>query len=400
MAHDSYNASEENPLAAAYASEGPPGAADHVSVEPRPSNVQVPPRPQTLVVIVPAFNEEKTIAKVVENVPATIDDVCDIKIVVVDDCSTDRTAEFARAAGALVVSHAKTHGVGVAFMTGIDAALRLQADIIVNIDGDGQFNPQDIPKLIRPILYENHGFVTCTRFGNKKDFPHMPRLKMWGNRMMCRLVNLIIWRGKFTDVSCGFRAYSRDTALRLNLFGRFTYTQESFIDLASKDVLMSEVPLKVRGVREFGKSKVASSVMWYTLQTVPIISRAVRDVRPLVFFGTIGAMFLLLGTFLYSFVGVWWLIHQATSPWTSLLTIASNCLNIGFFVSFIALMADQIGRGRRVQEELRYFQRLTYYKSFADDQLSGPLRGSHRVYIRDELISRSYISAQHDIDEP
>jgi glycosyltransferase involved in cell wall biosynthesis len=387
MAHDPFEAQEDNPLAAAYASDGPPMAADHVSVKPRPSSVQVPPRPQKLVVIVPAFNEEKTIAKVVENVPATIDDVSEVTVVVVDDCSTDRTAEFARKAGALVVSH-------------VDAALRLQADIIVNIDGDGQFNPQDIPRLIRPILYENHGFVTCTRFANRKDYPVMPRLKLWGNRMMCRLVNLIIWRGKFTDVSCGFRAYSRDTALRLNLFGRFTYTQESFIDLASKDVLMSEVPLKVRGTREHGKSKIANSVFWYTLQTVPIIARAVRDVRPLIFFGTIGAMFLLLGTFLYSFVGIWWLIHEVTSPWTSLLTIGASCLNIGLVVSFIALMADQIGRGRRVQEELRYFQRLTYYKSFADDQLSGPLRGSHRVYIRDELVSRSYLSAQHDIDEP
>ncbi|MEX2288085.1 MAG: DPM/DPG synthase family glycosyltransferase [Planctomycetaceae bacterium] len=333
---------------------------------------RVPARPQRLVVIVPAHNEEKTIGQVIANIPCTIDDVEEVKVVVVNDCSTDRTADIAREAGAIVVSHPNRHGVGAAFMTGIDAALRLQADVIVNMDGDGQFDSQDISKLIRPILYESHGFVTCTRFADPANSPEMPRLKLWGNRMMCRLINLIIRRGKFTDVSCGFRAYSRETALRLNLYGRFTYTQESFIDLASKGILMTEIPLRVRGTREFGKSKVASNLFWYTLQTVPIMARAVRDVRPLTFFGTIGLVFLLLGCTMFGFVGVWWLIHERTSPWTSLLTIGSGSLVMGLVIGFIALIADQIGRGRRIDEQLLYYARVRYFKEFADDAPSSP----------------------------
>jgi pilus assembly protein TadC len=214
----------------------------------------------------------------------------------------------------------------------------------------------------------------------------MPRLKLWGNRMMCRLINLIIWRGKFTDVSCGFRAYSRETALRLNLFGRFTYTQESFIDLASKGILMSEIPLVVRGTREFGKSKVASNLFWYTLRTVPIMARAVRDLRPLTFFGTIGLIFLLIGSLMFGFLGVWYLIHEHTSPWTSLIPLGSGSMVIGLLIAFIALIADQIGRGRRIDEQLLYYARVRYFREFADDSVSVPgaeaRTGSHQDELR------------------
>ena len=319
-----------------------------------------------LVVIMPALNEEATIASVIERIPRSIDGVDQVEVVVVDDGSTDKTVELSRQAGAHVVSHSENMGVGKAFATGIDAALKLGADIIVNMDSDGQFSPEDIPTLVRPILENGYGFVTCTRFGNPDYMPEMPGIKKWGNRMMCHLVNRIIWNAKFTDVSCGFRAYSRDTALRLNLFGGFTYTQESFIDLAAKDIRMTEVPLKVRGVREFGKSRVASNLWKYAFETVPIIVRAMRDTRPLIFFGIPAVAFLGLGAVQAAFLAAWWLATGRTSPWTSLVTVGVACVLIGMMLFVVALVADQLGRVRKIQECVLHIARRGFFDNCRD----------------------------------
>ncbi len=316
-----------------------------------------------LVVVIPALNEEVTIRKVIQEIPSSIPNVGEVIVVVVDDGSNDTTAVEAVDAGAVVVKHAQNLGVGAAFATGLEKALRLGADLIVNMDADGQFNPADIEKLIQPIMTGDCGFVTCTRFGNSDYRPKMPWVKRWGNKMMCRIVNWVTDK-KFTDVSCGFRAYTRETALRLNLYGRFTYTQESFIDLANKNVVMQEVPLVVRGVREFGKSRVASNLFKYAARTSMIIIRALRDTKPLMFFGTMAALFLFLGISCYGFIGVWWLITSKTSPWTSLLSVGTVLTIIGVGVGVLSLIADQIGRGRRVQEQLLYFQRKQYLEQF------------------------------------
>jgi len=281
----------------------------------------------------------------------------------VDDGSTDATAERARQAGAEVVRHADNLGVGVAFATGVDAALRRGADVIVNIDGDGQFDPADIPALIEPVLSGEYGFVTCTRFGRPDYEPEMPRLRRWGNRMMARLVNRVIWGGRFTDVSCGFRAYSRETALRLHLFGRFTYTQEMFIDLASKGVSMTEVPLRVRGVRQSGDSRVAKSLWVYGARAGIILLRAMRDVRPLSFFGAIGLGVFALGALMGLTVFGYWCFTGRTSPIRSVLFGSATFMVIGFLLGIAALLADMIGRVRRTQEDIRYALRKAHYES-------------------------------------
>ncbi len=315
-----------------------------------------------LVVILPALNEEATIGDVLARIPAELDGIGQVTALVVDDGSQDRTAELAEAAGATVVRHPQNLGVGAAFATGIDHALACGADVIVNMDADGQFNPEDIPKLITPILADDYGFVTCTRFADPAKVPKMPGLKRWGNRVMCRLVNTINGGKPFTDVACGFRAYSRDTALRLNLYGDFTYTQETFIDLAAKKVSMTEVPLVVRGVREHGKSRVASNLWRYGFRTLTIMLRALRDRRPLTFFGSIAIVLLTLGFSMLGFVGVWWLATGKTTPWTSLTPLGGAVAVMGFVVAVLALVADQIGRGRRIQEQLLYLQRRQLYE--------------------------------------
>ncbi len=314
-----------------------------------------------LVVIVPALNEQATIGEIIRRIPREIDAVTDVEVVVVDDGSTDQTAQLAREAGATVIRHPRNLGVGAAFQTGVDAALTIEADLIVNMDADGQFRPEDIPTLIRPILEEGYGFVTCTRFADENNLPEMPRIKLWGNRMMCRLVGAVTGGPRFTDVSCGFRAYSRDTALRLNLFGAFTYTQESFIDLAAKNVSMTEVSLVVRGEREHGQSRVASNLWRYGFRTLTIILRALRDWRPLLFFGSIAVLFLTLGAAQLGFVSCWWLATSKTAPWTSLITLGGISTVMGIAFAVLALIADQIGRGRKIQEELLYHERRRYY---------------------------------------
>lgn len=313
-----------------------------------------------LVIIILALNEEKTIGDVIRRTPRDIEGIAATEAIVIDDGSTDRTAELARAAGAQVISHHSNLGVGAALATGMDAALRRGADIIVNMDGDGQFNPEDIPALIEPIR-RGYGFATCTRFARPELVPEMRRANRWGNRMMCRLINWIIWGANFTDVSCGFRAYSRDTALQLNLFGRFSYTQEMFIDLAGKDIRMTEVPLRVRGVREFGRSRVAGNLCRYANRAITIILRAMRDTRPLKFFGGIGLSVVMIGVVLGLIVFGFWLATRRTDPVKSLLIGSSVFLTLGFLLCTVALMADMIGRLRKTLEDIRYTLRRIEY---------------------------------------
>jgi len=319
-------------------------------------------RKRTLVVMMPALNEEKTVGQVIGAIPRAIPGIDEVEVVVVDDGSTDSTVDVARQAGAHVVSHGRRRGVGAAFATGLAAALRRGADYVVNMDSDGQFNPADIPALLAPLLEDRAEFATCTRFARKELEPEMPWVKKWGNRMMCRIINWIIWGARFTDVSCGFRAYTRETALKLHLFGEFTYTQETFIDLAAKGVRMVEVPLRVRGVREHGTSRVASNLWRYGTNALLIILRSMRDVRPLKFFGLISVALLLLGVAEGLFVFGWWAATGRTHPFQSVLIGSATCLMLGFMVGVLALLADMMGRMRKTQQELFLMAKRDWYR--------------------------------------
>ncbi len=315
-----------------------------------------------LVVILPALNEERTIREVVRAIPSGMPGIRRITTVVVDDGSTDRTSDYAAAVGARVVRHPENLGVGAAFATGVETALRLGADIVVNMDSDGQFHPRHIAALLEPIVDGRAGFVTCTRFGDAALEPRMPWIKRRGNAWMASLVNAIVRPARpFTDVSCGFRAYTRETLLLMNLFGRFTYTQETFLDLAAKNVAMAEVPIPVRGVRKYGESRVARSILRYALQTSAIILRTVRDYRPLAFFGSIGAATLAFGLLQTGFVGVHWLRTGATSPWRSLIVTGGVTLVTGFLLVVLALLADMQGRNRRILDRILYHARKREY---------------------------------------
>lgn len=320
------------------------------------------PSANKLIVIIPALNEQETISGVIRGVPRQINGISTVEIIVINDGSTDKTAELAAAAGARVVHHPKPLGVGAAFHTGLRQALEHSADIIVNIDGDGQFNPGDIPKLIQPIIDQKAWFVTCTRFANPKLTPRMPLLKKWGNRRMTRLINFITGQ-RFTDVSCGFRAYTRDTALRLILFGHFTYTQESFIDLAQKGIPMTEVPLSVRGERRHGQSRVANNLWRYGLKSASIIFRAARDYHPLTFFGLPGLIIFLLGVTAGLFLLIHWLNTGQTYPYRSLVQVSGILIIVGVLLGFLAMLADMQHRNRLLIEKVVYLARKKAYET-------------------------------------
>jgi glycosyltransferase involved in cell wall biosynthesis len=257
-------------------------------------------------------------------------------------------------------------GVGAAFQKGLKKALELGADYIVNIDADGQFNPEDIPTLLEPLLSGKADFATASRFARVDYMPDMPAIKVWGNKWMVRIINTITSKN-FTDVSCGFRAYSRDAALRLTLFGNFTYTQESFIDLAFKGVSMVEVPLRVRGEREFGTSRVASNLWRYGIKSATIIFRAARDYMPFYFIGVPGLVVLVLGCIAGLFVVVHYALTGQTYPYRSLVTGSGILMIIGFLLLFISFIADMIHRNRILIEELLYIERKRTY-ALPDDK--------------------------------
>lgn len=313
-----------------------------------------------LVVIIPCLNEEKSIGSVIDRIPGSIPGIHVIAIIVVDDGSTDATADVARDHGARVISHNENRGVGAAFHTGIDAALKMKADIIINMDGDGQFDPEDIPLLVQPIIDGKADFVSASRFINPALVPEMPKIKKWGNHRIAQLVSLLIGK-RFYDVSCGFRAYSREAALRLTLFGSFTYTQESFLDLAFKGLSMMEIPVKVRGTREFGSSRVASNLWKYAFNTSRILFRTFRDYKPLVFFSLLSLVMFICATALGGFFIGHYLHTGKFYPhkWAGFASGFMLILSIMFIVT--GLVADMLDRIRRNQEQLLYYRKKSYY---------------------------------------
>ena len=306
-----------------------------------------------LLVVIPALNEEMTIADVIGRIPREIEGVNRVEIAVVDDGSTDRTADLAREAGAHVISHARNKGVGAAFHSGVEYAIDSGADLVVNMDGDGQFSPEDIPTLIRPLLNGSADMVTASRFIKEAYWPEMTKVKFYGNRGMSALISFLV-REKYYDVSCGFRAYKRDVLLQMNLFGEFTYTQETFLDLSFKGVKIQEVPVRIRGTREFGESKVASNLFKYAIQTSKIILRSFRDYKPMIFFGVLSLVFFLVGGVLGTFLLSVYLKTGSFSPHKWAGFTAGLLFGLSSITFVTGLLADMLGRVRKNQERILY----------------------------------------------
>ncbi len=310
-----------------------------------------------IVIVIPAYNEEESIEKVISSLPNFVDDV-----IVVDDGSTDRTAELARKMGSTVITHKRNIGVGASFHTGMRMALSLDPDIMVNIDADGQFNPEDIVKLVDPIITKEADFVTASRFMDSSYYPDMSKIKFIGNKLMSSFINRLSGQ-KFYDVSCGFRAYSQESLLRLNLFGEFTYTQETFLNLAVKNVRIIEVPVKVRGTREFGKSKVASNLFHYGYQTLKVIVKTIRDYRPLKLSSIISSIFFFMGLILGAFALVHWIVAFAITPFKWAAFLAGFFFLMSILALSIGFILDMFARMRLNQEEMLYYLKQLFFRN-------------------------------------
>jgi len=316
----------------------------------------------SLVVTIPAFNEAATVGQVIEAIPRSIEGVGRVDVVVINDGSTDNTAKAAAAAGAKVVSFTSNRGLGAAFGQGLRTALGLGADVIVNIDADGQFNPEDIPKLIGPIIEGKADMVTASRFADPALVPKMPWIKKWGNRRVANIVNNLAGQ-QLRDVSCGFRAYSRDAALRATLLGGHTYTHEVILDLAFRGLRIIEVPVKVAGVRKVGKSKIAGNLWKYGWHSLMIMLRAFRDYRPMRVFGGISLLFLVLALLCGGFVLCHYIRTGAFSPYIFVAFIAGGFGFIALICYITALLAGMIDRLRVLQDEQLFLLRKQEYKS-------------------------------------
>ena len=312
-----------------------------------------------LVVMIPCFNEEKTITTVIKGIPRDIDGIRKIDVLVVDDGSTDKSAKAAKKAKAKVFRHSKNEGLGFTFKDGIRQALLMGADFIVNIDGDLQFNPRDIPKIVAPLVKGEADMVTASRFAEGLA-KNVPSVKRFGNRAFTWLISKLT-RQHFTDTQCGFRGYSWEAAVRMNLFGKFTYTQEVFLDLVNKGMKIVEVPIKVRYYKG-RKSVISRSLSNYAIQTLTIILTTFRDFRPLLFFGLPGIFIFSVGFLLGLGSLGYWLILQRTTPVRMYLFTGIFLITFGFLMIILALIADMFKKIRMTQEELLYKMKRNLYE--------------------------------------
>ena len=319
-------------------------------------DLQSPSSRTLLCVMMPALNEEATVGEVIARVPRHLPGISEITVVVVDDGSTDDTRRIALEAGAIVVSHTSNLGVGRAFQTGVEKALELGADYLVNVDSDGQFDPDDISKLLEPLLEGRADGTTASRFIDRSLTPVMKPVNYYGNLAMALIVSALVGR-RFHDVTCGFRAYTRDTLLRLNLHADFTYTQETLLDLTFKGLNVEEVPIVVKGTREVGESRVGKRITLYMWNVTKIMFRTFRDYYPLRVFGVLAAFFLIAALGLFGFLLAHYLATGSFSPhkWAGftggfLATVGGMCFVTG-------LLADMVRRIRTDQERILYLLR-------------------------------------------
>lgn len=310
-----------------------------------------------LVVTIPAYNEESTIADVIRGIkelkPEDFEGkIDDIKIVVVNDGSNDNTAKVAKEAGAdVVVSFRRNRGLARAFKQGMETALRIGADIIVNIDADGQYNPKEIPKLVKPILDGKADIVLGSRF--KGWIEYMPLQKRIGNKI-ATWVTRIASGFPTSDAQTGFRAFSREAAMRLHVLADYTYVQETIIQANHYGLKIVEVPIEFRKRRGDGKSRLISNIFKYAKRAGIIILRSYRDYYPLKVFGLIGSTFIIAGFYFGWRVLSYYFATGSVGGRLPSAVLATLLFIIGVQTMVLGLLADMLKSQRMILDDVLY----------------------------------------------
>lgn len=305
-----------------------------------------------LLIAIPCLNEDKTIKDVISSIPKKLNGIRKFKVILIDDGSTDNSAEIAKKMGAIILNHHQNYGVGVAFQSAVDYAVENKYDLLVNIDGDGQFNSKEIQSLIDPIINRKADIVIGSRFLKTNKIKNISRIKLIGNRIMSSFVSKLV-RKKFFDVSSGFRAYNRQSLLNFNLHATFTYTQETFIHFAVQKLIILEVPVDVKYFTN-RKSRVVKNLFSYSLRSLMIIFRTYRDYFPLRFFWSIALFFFLIGLIFSVLFFGHFLINGVFSGFlfAGFLSAFFYGLSIIFFT--LGIVADMLDRIRVNQERILF----------------------------------------------
>lgn len=302
-----------------------------------------------LIVTIPAYNEEKFIGDVIKEIPRFIDGIDKVEVLVLNDGSKDNTVNVAREAGAdYVISHNTNKGLAKTFKDAVEEALNRGADIIVNTDADNHYNQSKIPLLLEPILNNKADIVIGSR--EVKNLDHMPATNKYGNLMgswfVCKLANL-----PQVDVSSGFRAYSKEAALKMNVLSPHTYTHETLIQANDHKLTIAEVPILAREVKR--KSKLIKSIPNHIIKSLSVIFRTFTLYKPMRVFLVIGGFLFILGIIpIIRFIYFYY--NGSGAGHIQSLIVGTMIVLIGFITTVMAMLASAIGWNRKLIEELLF----------------------------------------------
>jgi glycosyltransferase involved in cell wall biosynthesis len=303
-----------------------------------------------LVITIPAYNEEISLGAVIGEIPKNIDGVEEILVLVIDDGSTDRTANVAIQAGTnRILTHKYNMGLAKTFRDGLNCALEMGADIIVNTDADFQYNGTQIPKLIAPIIDGRADIVLGDRQINQLE--HMPRGNVWGNKIATHVIRWTT-RLPIKDAQTGFRAFSREAALRMNLTGDYTYTQETIIQAANKNLRIEQIPVEFR--RREGKSRLISSIFRYARSAGVTVFRSFSAYHPFIIFSGIGLVCIVLGLIIGFRVIIHFILTGMVTPYLPSALLTTVLIIVGCLAILFGLLADMIRTQRMLSEEILY----------------------------------------------
>jgi len=298
-----------------------------------------------LIVQIPCFNEEETLPQTVADIPREIEGVDTVEILIIDDGSSDRTTDVAREIGVdHIIVNKRNQGLAASFRNGLDACLKLGADIIVNTDGDNQYAGWDIPKLIAPILDGTADIVIGDRQTDRIE--HFSKGKKLLQKLGSGLVRSLSGT-EVPDAVSGFRAYSRDAALQMNIVSSFSYTIETVIQAGTKQLAVTSVPVETNAKTR--ESRLFSSIPRFIQRQVDTIVRMYSMYKPLRVFLAIGILLVVIGSIPIARFLFFYFSGDGAGHVQSLI-LGGTLLILGFVTFLIGLLADLVGFNRRLIE--------------------------------------------------